>query len=849
MQSSRKLTHFEHSSFPRQLRNGGPCDSARHPCRPWSLCGWVFLLCCSLAVVNQAEANSDAVAESSDAAPQFSAEDLEQFEREIRPLLHKRCYSCHSAESKVLQGGLRVDSRAHLLTGGDSGPAIVPGKVDESLLVEAIRFGGESYDMPPTGKLPDSEIKLLENWIARGAPFPSSADLGVAPQQSIDLEEGRRFWSFQPLRRVAVPELAHDDWSRNWVDRFILKELRERDLVPSSAADRPTLLRRLSFNLIGLPPTPEEIREFVEDSRPDAYARQVDRLLASPHYGERWGRMWLDLARYSDTTESWLGNTTQAHLYRDWVIQAFNADVPYDQFVRRQLATDLLPETGLEDLPALGFFGLSPTYFKELLLPPDIIKVIVADEWEERVDAFGRTFLGLTVACARCHDHKFDPIGNDDFYALAGVFASSRMTQRPMIPDELYAPVAKAKTRVAEIEEELKKLRKEKEKPQERIAELEQEMQQLQANTPHYDTPLAHVVEDEALTVELAGSDPQSGSKLVYRPGAQDLNIFIRGNPNRLGPVVPRSYLKVLSESEPVSFQQGSGRLELANALFRESSPLAARVIVNRIWQGHFGRGLVDTPSNFGRLGSPPSHPELLEELSRRFVAHGWSLKWLHRELLLSATYQQSSAQHAHNLAIDPDNFWLWRMSPRRLEVEPWRDAMLAVTGELDRTLGGAGVALDDPQNHRRTIYATVHRREVSKELLMHDFPDPGLHSPQRIPTTTPLQGLFLLNSPFLQARAEALAKRLQEEFPDSLEDRVNRAHQLLYGRQPSSQELQLATDFLAATVAQQTVALQADEQMTDATPSADSATAALHPDWIRYTHALLASNEFLFVD
>lgn len=751
----------------------------------------------------------------------FSAAEIEHFERRIRPLLHRRCYSCHAADATVLQGGLRVDSRQQLLTGGDSGPAIVPGKPEASLLIEAIRYGGDSYDMPPEGKLPEEEIRLLEDWVARGAPFPSPAGQDAAPQQQVDVEAGRQFWSFQPLQRPQPPALPGDDWSRGAIDPFILAGLRDRGLEPSPRADRATLIRRLSFDLVGLPPTPAAVADFLADPSPGAYDSLVDRLLASPEYGQRWGRMWLDLVRYADTTESWLGDTPHAYLYRDWVIEALNHDLPYDRFVRRQLATDLIDATDLDDLPALGLFGISPTYFKELLLPPEIIKVIVADEWEERVDAFGRTFLGLTVACARCHDHKFDPITTEDYYGLAGVFASMRMTQRPMVPEAQYAPAATAKQRVAELQQQLTELGKQKPKPEDEIAQIRQEIEQLQT-TPLYHAPLAHVVDDQSLHVELAGDDPQSGSKLVYRDEPRDLQVFIRGNPNRLGKLVPRRFLTVLSDDQPRPLQQGSGRLDLADAMLEDATALLARVIVNRVWQGHFGRGLVDTPSNFGRLGSPPSHPELLEALAAGLVDNGWSIKWLHRQIVGSAVYQQSSQRRRSALEIDPENIWLWRARPRRLQIEPWRDAMLAVGGDLDLRAGGPSLPLDDPANQRRTVYTTVHRTEVAKPLLMHDFPNPELHSPQRMQTTTPLQALYTLNSPFVMQRGERLAERLFSEHPDDVEARIERAHLLLFARPPTSEELQLGLQFL--------------QQAPEAT-------------WAQYTHALLASNEFLFID
>ncbi len=751
---------------------------------------------------------------------------IEHFERKIRPLLIRRCGECHSGDATIVQGGLRLDRPERIRSGGDSGPTLTPGKPDESLLVASLAHAGDGLDMPPAGRLPQTEIDLLVDWIARGAAMPAG-DGGDLPRATIDIEAGRDFWSFQPLSRPEPPA-ADERWGRGAIDAFVMATLRDRGMAPAPEADRATLLRRLSFDLVGLPPTPEEIDAFVADPSPDAFERAVDRLLSSPHHGERWGRMWLDAARYTDTTESWLGSTAGAWHYRDWVVRAFNDDMPYDQFVRRQLATDHLPETGPEDRPALGFLGLAPTYFKELKLPPEIIRVIVADEWEERVDAVGRTFLGLSLACARCHDHKFDPVTQEDYYALAGVFASTRMTDRPMIPDEDYRPVAAAKAEVARLEDELKKARKQKPPPAETIRDLEATIAATKASTPRYDAPLVSAVVDEALDVVLAGDDPQSGTKLAWRSGAQDLPVHVRGNPNRPGRVVPRRFLTVLSRGTPRPLTGGSGRADLADAILDEAAPLAARVIVNRVWLGHFGRGLVATPSNFGRLGEPPSHPALLEHLAAGFVEHGWSLKWLHREIVTSATWRQSSRFDAAAHAIDPDNRLLWRMHRRRLEIEPWRDAMLAVTGELDRAIGGPALAADDPANVRRTIYATVHRREPARMLVIHDFPDPSLHAEQRLETTTPLQGLFTLNSPFLAARAAALAARLAREVPDDAVARVHRAHRLLFGRRAREDELWAAAEFLSVSQA--------------AGESPDAA-------WQAYAHALLGSNEFLFVD
>jgi hypothetical protein len=542
-------------------------------------------------------------------------------------------------------------------------------------------------------------------------------------------------------------------------------------------ASRAVLIRRVTFDLIGLPPTPEELAAFVNDQAPDAYERLVDRLLASPQHGERWGRFWLDLARYADQTEQWTETKGLPWLYRDWVVGAVNEDRPYDQFVQLQLAADLMPGVGARDRAALGFLGLSPTYWKELKLAPDVIKTVVAEEWEERIQTITGTFLGLTVACARCHDHKFDPITMHDYYALAGVLASTRQVD----------------CRV-------------------------QTMNGLQ-KVPG--------VEDAALMVL---PDGPHKTKVEYKPGeAQDVAMQMRGNPTTIGAVVPRRFLAVLSPETPRLFTQGSGRLELAQAIVKDGGALAARVLVNRVWKHHFGTGLVETPSDFGAQGARPSHPELLDDLAARFVASGWSMKWLHREIVLSATYRQSSELGTRSAerkgapnSVDADNRWLGRMNRRRLEVEAWRDAMLTAAGNLVLTDGGASIDLRDAANRRRTLYGTVKRRELNDLLRLHDFPDPTTHCAGRIPTTTPLQQLYTLNSPFVQRQSAALARRLEQDAASTV-GRVQRAYWLLYGRAATAGQVKLAVAFLG-----------------------DKADAAA---WQQYAQVLLGSNEFLFVD
>jgi hypothetical protein len=684
------------------------------------------------------------------------------FEKKVRPLLHARCLSCHSAAAKKSRGGLRLDSRPAMLKGGDSGPAVVPGQPAKSLLLQAVRHEHETLAMPPTGKLPPAEIAVLEEWVRRGAFYPEA---GPVRRDGIDLAAGRKFWSFVPLKRHAPPAVRQAGWPRRRGDVFVLAGMEKHGLTPAPEANRRTLIRRLYFDLLGLPPAPEEVEAFERDGRPDACERLVERLLADPGHGERWGRFWLDLVRYCDVAEPWAGLRGAPHLYRDWVVRAVNDDLPYDAFVQKQLAADLMSGAAVADRPALGLLGLAPVYWKELKLDHQVIKGVVAAEWEERIHTLSSTVLGLTVACARCHDHKYDPITQEDYYALAGVFASTRQADLPLAPKG---------------------------------------------------TLVVGVVEG-SLHVE---PDGPNRTKLVHKSAPQDVAVQRGGNPARAGPGVPRRFLAVLSPEGPRPFRQGSGRLELARALFAEGGSLAARVIVNRVWKHHLGEGLVRTPSDLGAQGERPTHPELLDDLAARFVAHGWSLRWLHREIVLSAVYRQSSATtDRERVARDPDNRWLARAWRRRLEVEAWRDALLAVTGTLDRHPGGPPLDLGQPANRRRTLYGTVKRRELNDILRLYDFPDPTIHSPARIPTTTPLQGLFVLNSPFMRRQAEALVRRLRAEAPASDEARIRRAYALLFGRAPTRAELRLGLGFVKEA------------------------------PWEEYAQVLLGSGEFAVVD
>jgi len=685
------------------------------------------------------------------------------FEQEIRPVLVRHCYACHSAEAAAagkLKGGLRLDSREAARTGGDSGPAVVPGDPDASLLVEALRY--ETFQMPPDGQLATDVIRNFERWVKSGADDPR--DEGTPPSHAaLQQPSPADHWAFSPPTRHGLPRVSHPAWLQQPIDAFIAARLDAEGLSPNPPAARRTLVRRLYFDLLGLPPAPADVDAFVADETPGAFERLVDRLLASPHYGERWGRLWLDVARYAEDQAHIVGNNRElcypnAFLYRDWVIKALNGDLRYDEFVRLQLAADLLSPSDPHNLVALGFIGLGPKYYRRNALE------VMADEWEDRVDVVGRGLLGLTVACARCHDHKYDPIPTEDYYALAGVFASTEMFNRPRDESAETGKNGQAK-------------------------------------------------------------EPESALHIIRDAQPHDLHVHIRGDVQNQGEVVPRGFVQVLSgAADGRQFREGSGRQDLAAAITDRNNPLTARVIVNRIWALHFGRPIVGSQSNFGRLGEAPTHPDLLDDLAVRFMEHGWSLKWLHREILLSSAWQQSSLVDAHSQRIDPANRLLWRMPRRRLNVEGWRDTLLAVCGQLDSQIGGPSIDPQDPTQRRRTVYSQVSRLDLNPLLAMFDFPDPNVHAASRVETTTALQKLFVLNSPFMVEHAAALAER-SAAGRSEIDDRIDWLYATLFSRTATSDERQLAIAFLGPDDTGRPVR------------------------WQQYCQILLASNELLVMD
>jgi hypothetical protein len=777
------------------------------------------------------------------------------FETEIRPVLVNKCFGCHSSKLKKPMGGLLLDTRAGMRAGGDGGAILVPGSPDSSRLIEALEYKDSELRMPPTGKLPAHEIEAFRQWIAGGAPDPRVETAGPAPaspKRGMDLEAGRKWWSFQPVREVPPPRVNNAAWARKKIDFFLLAKLESNGVKPSPQADAATLIERAYLDLTGLRPSYEEVAAFQKDPSPDAYERLVDRLLDSPQYGPRWGRYWLDVARYAEdnpTSEATNPPYPFAWRYRDWVIQAIGHDVPYDRFVKLQLAADQMPGTSRDDLRALGYLGTGPVYHKDARLSKDVIETLFTDDWDERVDAVSRGILGLTVACARCHDHKFDPIPTKDYYGLAGVFASTVQAPRPLnaVDSETELRFMSAAQRMfflnyasnlmknepgTKPEESRRKSQKFKAEDERILAEMEplkQSQPEMYAYLARFvpqspapqpalngaaavrepgllppvanarqrargpsTEPFTNSVFDAGMWVD--GSDADL-TTLDARPGvARDLHVLPHGNVAAPGEVAPRQFLSVLSKADP-KFQKGSGRVELSERLFSDGAPLAARVIVNRAWAWHFGKPLVATTSDFGAQGEKPTHPELLDDLAARFIANGWRLKWLHREIMLSAAYRQASHPREDGLKADAANGLLWRMNPRRLDAEAFRDTILEAAGTLDTAVGGPSVDLDAADNLRRTVYGRVSRSNLNTLLRLYDFPDATQHSPARELTTTPLQQLFVMNSAFMQGQAEALARRVEAE--GDVPAKIRAMYRLVLARDPSARELDLAASYL----------------------------------------------------
>ena len=939
----------------------------------------IFLLLCLAAFADALRADEPAADKpDKDQSAEFKATPEQEafFEQKVRPILIARCFECHG--DKKQEGGLRLDSRSSATKGNDSGPAIVPGKPEESRLVEVIGYQ-DTIRMPPKQRLADAEIALLIEWVKIGAPFPGPAaaaagpSLGELATPAGIVKARATHWSYQPVRRSEPPAVKNASWGAGTIDRFILTKLEENGLAPSPRADRRTLLRRASFDLIGLPPTAEEVATFENDKSEGAFDSVVDRLLASPHYGERWGRHWLDVARYADTKGYVFTEERKypfSYTYRDYVIHAFNSDLPFDRFILEQLAADQL--TAGDDkapLAAMGFLTLGRRFGNNQL---DII--------DDRIDVVSRGLLGLTTACARCHDHKFDPIPTDDYYSMSGIFASSvEPADLPLIgapqmndayreyeqelakregawsamqTEKLAALIDELRSRTAdclvvaadkdgqalpdsvalsigsgEVRREIVKrwrdyLAETAKQPhpvfgpwhqlaalplegfadqakqiiaglsdaadaqprtnsllkQALIAGAPQSMLDLAtiygrlvldahqqwvklqgekpvaiagAAAPSAPTALPDAASEELRQVLYSEKNPtvvtgDESRRLFNRavrdklgelrksvesfkanspaapPRAMVMNdapqpmqphVLIRGNPGRPGKEVPRRFLQVLSPAEGPVFQKGSGRLELAQAIASPANPLTARVIVNRVWMHHFGKGLVTTPSDFGARGAAPTHPELLDSLAFTLMEEGWSLKKLHRRILLSNAWQQAGNDRPEGIKVDPENRLVWKMNRQRLEFEPMRDSLLAASGRLDGTLGGRPVDLfATPFTTRRAIYGFIDRQDLPGTFRVFDFASPDVSTPMRPQTTVPQQALFSMNSPFVVEQAKALAARAEVAQASGTAARIQALYGLIFARAADADEVAAGTRFLdslPATEAAEVVAWQ----------------------------------------
>ena len=817
------------------------------------------------------------------------------FESKVRPVLIKRCYDCHSTEKKT-KGGLALDTRAGWQHGGDNGPAIVPGDLTKSLVIKAVRYLDKDFAMPPKSRLPADEVAILEEWVKRGAPDPRTDDAAKAakPKRSIDLEAGRKFWAFQPVANPPAPAVKDSFWPKDPVDRFLLAKIEAKGLKPAGDADRHTWIRRVSLDLTGLPATAEEVIAFANDNSDSAYAKVVDRLLASPAYGERWARHWLDLTGYADM----IGTSNEvfaehAWRYRDYLIQAFNQDKPFDLFIKEQLAGDLMPASSPEQrasqLVATGFLMVGDLE----IVNPDKAKM-ETDHIDTQLIKIGGAFLGMTMGCARCHDHKFDPVGLEDYYGMAGMLRSSpssgkmvgfgvwstiRSVPLPESPAQLaerQKAEAEHAAKLAAMKADQAKLTEENNAVVAKLAALEKTAKATPVAAAPTPKPSP---EQDALTKrrdEIAALLKTKASEIQHAeffkskaPKAfamqddakpADMPIYVRGNPYAPAAVVPRGALRVASWDKFPAIPAGqSGRLQLAEWITDRRNPLTARVTVNRLWQKLFGEGLVRSVDYFGERGERPSHPELLDHLATRFMADGWSQKRFLRGLVLSHAYRLSSANHAEGLSLDPENRLFWRMNRQRLEAEAIRDSLLKVSGELTAKSGGPSLALEIIENtggltaaginppsyhHRksrpsqdfeRTVYLPVMRNGPSsadKIRSFFDFVDPASITGQRNQTVMPTQSLFLLNNDLVRKRAGALAKQLIAAHANE-DARLESLWLRAWNRPITAEERTNARNFL-----QEITPLLKTPRAPDALETAR---------WQELCHSLLASNAFIY--
>jgi hypothetical protein len=765
-----------------------------------------------------------------DAAQPDDPKGLEFFESKIRPVLAQQCYACHSTAAGKAESGLLLDSRERIRSGGDRGPAVVPRDAKSSILLSAITHADADLKMPPKkDRLPDAILADFRAWIEMGAPDPRTSSAATTVKSTIDLESARRFWSLQKPKLHPLPATTNPAWAKRDLDHFILAKLTDHKLNPSPDADPTTLLRRLHFDLIGLPPTPADIERFTafspstslplspSEQFENLYAAEIDRLLASPQFGERFGRHWLDVARFAESSGKEANiSFPDAWRYRDYVIDAVNADIPFDRFITEQIAGDLLPAGSDAErarlLIATGFLAVGPKNLDEgnqLQFFADVI--------DEQIDAVTKAVTASSVACARCHNHKFDPYSMEDYYALAGIFASTKTFFGTHVSpanrvggDPLVLP---REAGAAILHPSL---------PPKKVAELTAQLAALKAEKAETLRDALRIfwtsggIKGQLDKVDETGRALPLAMGTLDREKIFDAPLLERGEIGRAGKTIPRGFPRVVElANAPNIPSDQSGRLELAHWLTHPDHPLTARVIVNRVWRHLFGAGLVRTVDNFGVTGEPPSHPELLDTLAVRFMADGWSLKKLVREIALSRTYRQASTYNEAAFQTDPDNRLLWRMTKRRIDAESIRDAMLAASGELDTTrpagslvakkIGDRPISLigldtslpaDLDGTRHRSVYLPVLRDRLPDVLDLFDFAEPSLVTGDRETTNVPLQALYLLNGPFVQARATALAQRLTKETTDN-EQRIHRAFIICLGRPPDADEAKIAAEFL----------------------------------------------------
>jgi len=798
------------------------------------------------------------------------------FETHIRPLLIDQCFECHNED--VQESDLRLDSLQAMIDGGERGPAIVIGDAKNSLLIHAVNHSEAELQMPEGDKLTAVEIRNLIQWIDDGAIWPGQQ---AAARRSADddgplfTDEEKSFWAFVPPATPALPAVKDTSWVQSDVDRFILARLESQGLRPAPPASKRSLIRRAYFDLIGLPPSPQQVNDFLADDSPRAFERVIDRLLATPQYGERWGRHWLDVARYADSNgldENWAFEFI--YRYRDWVIDAFNDDMPYPQFVAEQLAGDLIkqqPDESLEDymrrVSAAGFLSVGP----KMIADDDPMKKKM-DIIDEQLNTVSQTFMGLTVGCARCHDHKFDPIPTWDYYAMASIFKSTKTMEhlRVVAPVSLheFKPTG-YKESMAAYEAELQPLIAARdafwikhgrenwaEKNQSAAQKAEKRMSEgkpfalpkkpekwISASKKDEFERLAKAVRDHEAT------KPQSVKVMAPTDGEiEDLKVSLRGNYLTQGAQTRRQFLRIIDGEEPKPIQtKQSGRLELARWITKDDHPLTARVLVNRVWRWRFGHGIVATPDNFGRLGARPTHPELLDWLATTFVSDGWSIKQLHKRMMLSATYQMSTRYSDRGNEVDPENRLLWRFPRLRLEAEVIRDSILAVSGNLDMSMHGSMMGLKDRSyvtgtaskqqrydNPRRSVYQPVYRSAVYDVLTAFDFPDPATPTGDRKNSVVAPQALLMMNSPLVADHSRRLATLLLQQY-DSDDARLVALFERTVSRPPSERE-------------RTSILFHLDETETLLTNSSEETNPGLTA-WQGICRAVISSNEFLYLD